>query len=41
MRVMILTCGLLVGALWFAAITPARAAVPFQGKAAANGGLPL
>ena len=31
MRVVIVTCGILVGALWFAAFTPARAAVPFQG----------
>jgi hypothetical protein len=31
MRVVIVTCGILVGALWFAAFTSARAAVPFQG----------
>ena len=31
MRVVILTCGILVEALWFATLTPARAAVPFQG----------
>ena len=39
MRVVIVTCGiLLVGALWFAAFTPARAAVPLQGgmRAAAS-----
>ena len=31
MRIAIVTCGILVGALWFTAFTPARAAVPFQG----------
>jgi hypothetical protein len=31
MRVVIVTCGILVGALWLATFTPARAAVPFQG----------
>ena len=31
MRVVILACGILVEALWFAALTPARAAVPFEG----------
>ena len=31
MRVVIVTCGILVGALWLAAFKPARAAVPFQG----------
>ncbi len=31
MRVVVVTCGILVGALWFAAFTPAKAAVPFQG----------
>jgi hypothetical protein len=31
MRVVIVTCGILVGALWFAAFTPAWALVPFHG----------
>jgi hypothetical protein len=30
MRIAIVTCGILLGALWFAAFTPARAAVLFQ-----------
>src|SRR6266540_2483195 len=30
-RVVVVTCGILVGALWFAAFTRAKAAVPFQG----------
>jgi hypothetical protein len=31
MRVVIVTCGILAGALWIAALTPpARAAVPFR-----------
>ena len=30
MRVVIVTCGILAGVLWFAALTPARAAVPFR-----------
>ena len=30
MRVVIVICGILAGALWFAALTPARAAVPFR-----------
>jgi hypothetical protein len=38
MRVVIVTRGILVGALWLAAFTPVRAAVPFQGgmRAAAS-----
>jgi hypothetical protein len=32
MRVVAVTCGILVGAVWFAAFTPARAAVPFHGR---------
>ena len=38
MRVVIVTCGILIAALWFAAFTPARAAVPFKGgmRAAAS-----
>jgi hypothetical protein len=31
MRAGIVTCGILVGALWSAAFTPARATVPFHG----------
>ena len=31
MRIAIVTSGVLVGALWFAAFTTAGAAVPFQG----------
>lgn len=31
MRVVTLACGILVEALWIAAFTPARAAVPFEG----------
>jgi hypothetical protein len=31
MRVVIVTCGILAGALWSAAFTPARATVPFHG----------
>jgi hypothetical protein len=31
MRGVIVTCGILVGTLWFAASTPARAVMPFQG----------
>jgi hypothetical protein len=31
MRIPIVICGILVGQLSFAAFTPARAAVPFQG----------
>jgi hypothetical protein len=30
MRVVIVTCGTLAAALWFAASTPARAIMPFQ-----------
>ena len=30
MRVVIMTCGILAAALWFAALTPASAAVPFR-----------
>jgi hypothetical protein len=38
MRVVIVTCGIVIGALWLAAFAPARAAVPFQGgmRAAAS-----
>jgi hypothetical protein len=38
MRVMIVTCGILAEALWFAAFTPARAAVPFQGRMSVSAG---
>ena len=31
MRVVIVMCGILFGALWLVAFTPARGAVPFQG----------
>jgi hypothetical protein len=30
MRVVVVTCGISVGALWFAAFTPATAAAPFH-----------
>ena len=38
MRVVIVTCGIVIGALWLAAFAPARAGVPFQGgmRAAAS-----